>query len=230
VRSTYEIDETVLACAKIIIPFFLLSIIAKKQLPINDQHVEATSSRISQPCLHLSLPQDGPINFYSYSLSKLSTTKAKASSILHYFETDLCAMAEALGLIASITAVCEAAGTIVQYLNDVRSASEDTKQVRTELRNLCGILHSIRDLAKDLPDFSTLFPGFNALLGKEGALEQFKDVLEDLTLRLGIGQRGVRHAASLITWPLRKNGTNEMVASLERYKTIFVLALTNDHS
>jgi hypothetical protein len=139
-------------------------------------------------------------------------------------------MTDPLSITAGIIAVCDLASRLVNYLDDVRNASEDIKRFRKELQNTSEILHNLCDLAEKLSSFGIPFPAFNTLRAKEGPLDQFKGILESLTLRLGIGKKGIKRVIRMITWPLGKDVINEMIASLERYKGLFLLALSNDQT
>jgi hypothetical protein len=137
-------------------------------------------------------------------------------------------MAEALGLAASIIAVSQLTTTVVHYLDGVRNASEDVRSLREELTNTSRILYQLRDLATLFSDSNIPFPAIQTLQASGGPLEQFKKILEALSSQLGRDERGFKHVSRLVGWPLRKDEVKEILASLERYKTLFLLALSND--
>lgn len=137
-------------------------------------------------------------------------------------------MAETLGVVASILTVSELAISVARYLDRVRDASHDIDTLRKELANIARILHSLHDLTKRLSEFKVPFPAMQMLQGKEGPLEQFKQILETLCSRLELNDRGFKQVYRSINWPLRKDGVNELLTSVERYKSLFSLALNND--
>lgn len=56
-------------------------------------------------------------------------------------------MAEAIGVAASIISVLQLSGTIIDYLNDVRSASNGCNKIFVEISSIRGFLYSLKDLA-----------------------------------------------------------------------------------
>jgi hypothetical protein len=137
-------------------------------------------------------------------------------------------MAEPLGFVASIIAVSQLATSVVHYLDGVRNASEDVRVLREELANISRTLYQLHDLAKHFSEFKIPFPAIQTLQAREGPLEQFKKILEAMSSRLGPDERGFKRVYRSIRWPLRKDEVNDLLTSLERYKTLFLLALSND--
>jgi hypothetical protein len=56
-------------------------------------------------------------------------------------------MADPLSISASIIAVLQLSGTIIEYLNDVKGASEDRYRLLNEVASISGLLYFLKDRA-----------------------------------------------------------------------------------
>lgn len=137
-------------------------------------------------------------------------------------------MAEALGLFAAIIAVSTLAKNVVSYLGGVRNASAEVKDLQNELASAADTLYRLHDLAKILSDAKIPFPTVQTLTTTGGPLEQFRKILEALSSRLEHKTGGVKHMYKVVSWPLRRDEIKGILDSLERYKTLFLLALSNN--
>lgn len=61
-----------------------------------------------------------------------------------------------------------------------------------------------------------------------GPLDKFKIILEQLALKLKPVE-GAKKVGRALKWPFQKGEINEILNTLERQKTLFNLALQNDH-
>jgi hypothetical protein len=62
----------------------------------------------------------------------------------------------------------------------------------------------------------------------KGPLEQFKGALEQLASRLE-PSKGVKKVGRALTWPFQTEEIKEILSTIERQKSLFDLALQNDH-
>jgi hypothetical protein len=137
-------------------------------------------------------------------------------------------MAELLGLVGSIIAVGQLTTTVVNYLDGALNASEEVKSLREELTNISRILDQLQERAKLFEVLKIPFPTIQTLLGSGGPLEQFQKILTVFESRLGQDKKGFKQVYKMMGWPLRKEEVRDILASLERYKMLFIFALNND--
>ncbi len=133
-----------------------------------------------------------------------------------------------LSVSASIAALLQLTGTVVQYLNSVMGASEDRQNILLQISSVSGLLYLLRDLAKRTEGEDSWFKTLNSLSVPEGPLEQFKTVLETLASKLK-PVVGWKKAGKAFTWPFQKGEIKDILCTIERQKSLFGLALQNDH-
>ena len=66
-------------------------------------------------------------------------------------------------------------------------------------------------------------------IGPEGPLQQFKVTLELLVSKIASSQSKISHVVQAVKWPFDKDDVNKFLSALERYKSLFSLAMQNDH-
>ena len=139
-------------------------------------------------------------------------------------------MAEALGVAASIIAIIQLTGTVVQYISDVKDASKDGDRLLTELRTISVFLPILKDAA----DRAQSEPGgqwmttIRSLGVPNGPLSQFKLALETLARQLE-PVVGWRKRARALVWPFKEKEVKDILGTIERQKSLFLLAVQNDH-
>jgi len=137
-------------------------------------------------------------------------------------------MADPLSISASIIALLQASGTILQYIKSVKDANKDIKTFQVEMINIRGLLFSLQDLLSDLkPGETSLLPVFESLGGENGALKQFKTTLEDLVSKLGPKEYSTM-VGKVVSWHFKKDDVKNLLSTIERYKTLFTLVLQRD--
>jgi hypothetical protein len=137
-------------------------------------------------------------------------------------------MGDPLSVSASIVAVLQLTGTVVQYLNDVKEAPKDRQRILSELSVASGILYLLRDLA-ERPQYGDAWSvTIRSLNVPNGPLDQFKLALELLTSKLA-PVNGLKKMRKALAWPFQKAEIQSVISMIERQKSIFNLALQNDH-
>jgi hypothetical protein len=132
-----------------------------------------------------------------------------------------------LSISSGIAALLQTTSTVIQYLFDVGDASEGRREVLNEVSCVSGFLFALKELS-DRPKWTDSWRAtITALSLPNGPLEQFKQSIEYLTLRLGT--KGSRKAQRALAWPFQKAEIKEILHKIERQKALFVLALANDH-
>jgi hypothetical protein len=139
-------------------------------------------------------------------------------------------MADPLSISASIIALLQASGTLVQYIKSTKDANQDIKALQSEVINVRGLLFSLKDLLPDPEsDEESLLPIFECLGGRDGPLKQFEAILEELVTQLQ-PKDGLRKAGQVLYWHFKKDDIKNLIGIVERYKTLFSLALQNDQA
>lgn len=128
---------------------------------------------------------------------------------------------------ASIIAILQLTGTVIKYLNEVKSVSEDRQVLITEITNMTGFLYLLKGSAEDSQHDSTTLHALSLLNASNGPLNQLKSSLEELASKLRPG-RGVQKAVKSLAWPFLKGEIKEILVKIERQKSLFGLALQND--
>jgi len=137
-------------------------------------------------------------------------------------------MADPLSISASIIALLQASGTLVQYIKSTKDANQDIKALQSEVINVRGLLFSLQDLLPDPEsDGESLLPVFECLGSQDGPLKQFEAILGELVAQLQ-PKDGLRKAGLVLYWHFKKDDIKNLISIVERYKTLFSLALQND--
>lgn len=130
-----------------------------------------------------------------------------------------------VSLSASITSLLQLTGTVVKYLSNVKSASDDKRKLLVEISSIRGLLFGLEDLAT-LGE--TWVNTIRALNGPNGPLLQFRHTLEALATRLK-PMVGLARIGKSLAWPFQIGEIKDMLCLLERQKMLFALALQMDH-
>ena len=133
-----------------------------------------------------------------------------------------------LSLSASIIAVLTLSATVVQYLNNVKAATEDRQSILKEIAYTSGFLTLFKDLAEKAKWGEAWSVTATSLAAPNGPLEQFRRALERLVTKLQPAS-GVKKAVKVFVWPFQKEEIKDILDTIERQKTYFTLALQNDH-
>jgi hypothetical protein len=140
-------------------------------------------------------------------------------------------MADPLGITASIIAVLQLTSVVAQYLKDVKGGSGDRLRLREEIRSTVALLEILKDRVEDEDedtDMDAWRTSVQQLAISDGPLDQFKRSLERLIKKLVPGGKLEQFKKGL-TWPFDKNDVEEILRGIERQKSLFSLALENDH-
>lgn len=137
-------------------------------------------------------------------------------------------MADPLSISASIVTILQLTASVAQYLNDIKDASKERQSLLVEISSVSSLLYTLKGLAERAQWGDTWLTTMKSLMAPKGPMEQFKAALENIASRLmPIG--GLKRVGNAITWPLQKNEIKDILCVIERQKTLFALALQNDH-
>jgi len=137
-------------------------------------------------------------------------------------------MADPLSITAGIIAVLQLTTTAVQYLNNVKNAPAERHQILIEVSTLSGYLLTLKALAESMQPNNLQASALRSLNVPDGPLQQVKFALERLVSKLKPA-RGFKKVSTSLTWTLNKTDVNDILASIERQKALFLLAMQNDH-
>jgi len=135
---------------------------------------------------------------------------------------------------ASIIAVLQMTGTVIQYINGVRGAPAERERFLTELNGINIILIQLQEPAEDTeqteePMQASKWSETLQLLNQpNGPLKQLDQLLRIIKSKLA-PTHGLKSVKKAFTWPFQKEEVRELIAKIERQKTLLNLALLNDH-
>ena len=136
-------------------------------------------------------------------------------------------MADPLSVTASIIAVLQLTASVVRYLNAVRGAAEERAKLVTEIGSTAGILHILKDLSDRDADSESQLAATRSLCVSGGPLDNFKAALNEIAAKVSRGKR-INNTVMGFIWPFQKGEIKEILARLERQKSLFGLALQGD--
>lgn len=128
-----------------------------------------------------------------------------------------------------ITTVLDHSGTVINYLKDVKGASEDRKRISDEIVTTQAFLFMLKDKSRSAQSDESWHKTLLSLSAPSGPLEQFKNALDRLAINL-MPVDGLKRVQKALTWPFQKQEVKDILATIERQKPLFLLALQNDHT
>lgn len=129
---------------------------------------------------------------------------------------------------ASLAALIQLSTKVAQYLKEVKSGSEDRIRLRDELRGTQCLLEMLQDRMDDAEYLKKDLASIRSLNIPGGPLEQLTKALEQLERKLAPSRRVLQISKALL-WPFNKKEINGIFSTIERQKTAFNLAISNDH-
>lgn len=138
-------------------------------------------------------------------------------------------MGDPLSIASGIIAILQLAAKATGYIKDARGGSSDRTRLRDELRSTVCLLEMLKDRLDDDEDAErdAASVPLGPLSHPEGPLFQFRRLLEDIIAKL-VPQGTLRRLAQPLTWPFDKKDIAEMLSTLERLKSHFLLVMQND--
>jgi hypothetical protein len=134
-------------------------------------------------------------------------------------------MADALGIAASIISVLQLAQTIIKYLQEVKDASDSRETLLQEIKSAVRILQTLADL--DLKSEATLRRWSRTFDLLRTPLGHFSASLSRLERRFA-PSKGSARVKDALKWPFQVAEIKQVITSMERQKTLFILALQRD--
>ncbi len=137
-------------------------------------------------------------------------------------------MGDPLSVTASIAAILQLSRKIIQYLRDLKSTSRDRDTLLCEVASVTSFLSILKDQAQQADSSDTWRTTIASLDVPRGPLEQFKAALERLASKLA-PSKGLEKIVNKLIWPFQKQEALEILNIIERQKSLFALAVVNDH-
>ncbi|KAF1828738.1 hypothetical protein BDW02DRAFT_206603 [Decorospora gaudefroyi] len=125
-----------------------------------------------------------------------------------------------LGEVASVIAVLQLSGKVVDYVGKVRDASEDRKRLRDEIRACKRILQEIKDDSDDFEEGDAWADTLKTLERLDGPLPRLQSTLAQVETRL----RKESTLKSSLRWPFQERDVRKMIEAIEREKSLLLLA------
>lgn len=132
-----------------------------------------------------------------------------------------------LSISASICAILQTAGVVASYLNAMKDAPKERARLAAEVYDLCSLLSRLRYRVYEARSVDPWFEVVRKLGVDNGPLNDFEIMLEWLNSRL-VPVGGLKKVGKILTWKFDKSDINDMLAKMERLKTLIALALADD--
>ena len=140
-------------------------------------------------------------------------------------------MADPLSIIGGVASILQISSMVIKLIKAAKGASHDRQHLLMEINATAALCQTLRDYAEMNAEswVQTL-----QTLSQSGVspLEQFKRSLEEMYEKLTSNCKTDRRLRALVQnfkWPFTKTEVLELVATIERQKSIINLALTNDN-
>lgn len=133
-----------------------------------------------------------------------------------------------LSVVASIIAISQATGTIVDYFNHFKNANKDQQHAAVELCNLQSLLQRLRFRAQEASSGDPWFNQIKQMAKNQGPLDQFKDTVEAMANKIAPASKVAKIKTKLL-WKSEKADLVELLTKIERLKSFIDLALSDDH-
>jgi hypothetical protein len=137
-------------------------------------------------------------------------------------------MVDPLALSQGIITVLQLTVTVINYLKDAKHASADRKTILDEVECIRSLLSILNEKATSPESKEKWHETLKSLNGPNGPLEQCKLLLEGLVSKLRPAD-GLKKVGIALFWPFQKQDIKDILSNMERQKTLFLLALQNDH-
>ncbi|KAI2611952.1 hypothetical protein GGR54DRAFT_336487 [Hypoxylon sp. NC1633] len=133
-----------------------------------------------------------------------------------------------LSITASVIAIAELTSKAVNYLNGVKNASKDQERCALEASSLFTLLTSLKYRLEDTTPTDPWYARVLDLGTENGALSQYKVALERLVNKI-VPKNKAGKVTAPILWPFKQKEVAEILAAIERLKSLIGIALEMDH-
>ena len=133
-----------------------------------------------------------------------------------------------LSISASIIAVIQLTGKVIEYVNAVQDAPKERANVAIEISNLFNLLVTIRYRLEEGRSNEPWYAAIKSLGVRNGPLDQYKYALEELQRKIVHGSMTNRIGQALV-WKFGKEEVKSLLSRIESLKSVIHIALEMDH-
>ncbi|KAI9702255.1 MAG: hypothetical protein M1820_006187 [Bogoriella megaspora] len=133
-----------------------------------------------------------------------------------------------LSITASVVAIIQFTGPVVQYLNDIKDAPKECRHSIIEVSNLNTLLLTLDNRVQESDPSRPWHAAVHALAVPGGPLSQYKQALGDLAARLQ-RRSAFGKIKMTLTWAFVKDEIERLIARIERLKSLITIAIESDH-
>jgi hypothetical protein len=137
-------------------------------------------------------------------------------------------MMDPLSVTASIIAIIQLTGTLLQYLNDANDAPKECKVIEIEAANLYSLLIRLKSHLEQQDTSAPWYDAVKALNVQGGPFDQYQQALQLLISKIAL-EGFAQHAKRMLTWKFTKEETAKVLERIERLKSLVSIALELDH-
>ncbi|KIW26482.1 uncharacterized protein PV07_09574 [Cladophialophora immunda] len=132
-------------------------------------------------------------------------------------------MADPFSMAASILTVLQVADSIITFIRDLKNASDEHKSLLAEMESLHSVLGQVYEVAENAGN-PRAGAGRPTLASIKEPLNRCRSSLEALMVRLD-QMHGLDKARKALVWKRQRTDTRNLLADIEREKTLLMLAL-----
>jgi hypothetical protein len=139
-------------------------------------------------------------------------------------------MSDSLDVASAIIAILQLTQEVTQYLLEVKDANAERQRILNEITSGVGFLYILKNKAESSSSQNdpALFNTLRTLNTTNGPLDQFKFALTRIAKKVR-PETGAKKVYKAFAWPFEKGEVNDLVKAIERQKSLFGIALQNDH-
>jgi hypothetical protein len=129
---------------------------------------------------------------------------------------------------ASVIAVLQLADVVIKYLKDVKDAPKECQQFENEASNLQNLLINLLYHLNQRKTGDIWYTTVRALTIEGGPLDQYRQALTLLHSWVDI-QDGIQRIRLRLLWKFTREEVTNVLAKMERLKSLVSVALELDH-
>jgi hypothetical protein len=138
-------------------------------------------------------------------------------------------MADALGLASSILSIAQLTHKVLEVVKDARNAPKEITQFVDETNALRGLLMSLEDRVNSAQGVTSTENWSKSLLKLCPIFTLLRDDLKDLDFTLNPkGTSDLKALGKRLTWNHDKKGAVTLFGTIERLKSLVLIALRED--
>lgn len=135
-----------------------------------------------------------------------------------------------LSVTASIIAIVQLTGVIIEYLNDVKDTPNDRARCAIEVSNVSSLLVALIYRLDESSSNDVWNTEVQALAAADGPIDQYRSALELLQSKLtSTASSGLKKIGSALTWTFSNEEVTNILTRIERLKSLTQIALEMDH-